>query len=301
VSSSTTAPPPAYNPVAIGDSPSVAVPWGWHSENGPFVCFCYDARWRTVAYRLANRRHNMTPDQDSGGTPWLREVWEGVGVAQNFVGAKQVIDDWAAMSGVSEWLAVRTVSGSLAEEPAVLEALEESGGSHPAEFGAALRGGVVLAKKWVGGWSFTTLPSDVVRTIADHSLVVTRAEELLGANPFGWAAGGSFTPGDQLYLMDMAADAADKLRKGDLEGAGKAGDVYWTYAAACAKTTSPHADYMKARVAGALGGFPLDAEANTLFLLTPPEKRERVMAMLPGWRELPFRVTPWGARLAGVF
>jgi hypothetical protein len=60
-------------------------------------------------------------------------------------------------------------------------------------------------------------------------------------------------------------------------------------------------DYMKARMAGALGGFPMDFEATTLFLIVPPDKRERVMAMLPGWRELPFRVTPWGARLAGVF
>jgi hypothetical protein len=108
----------------------------------------------------------------------------------------------------------------------------------------------------------------------------------------------------------MTLDIERYLRVGDLDRAGKVGDVYWDCWSKAMGGPSP-ADpvYVAARTAGALAGSPMGwgfeedgaRVVDTLLLFAPPSHRDRVLAAMPGWRALPFTITPFGARVCGAF
>jgi hypothetical protein len=298
----TTAPLPDYNLAATAIAPSVLVPWGWHDKTGVsgLICLCYNAYQRTVCYQMAGRKRAMERGASGGHLSFGRH-WERVGASYLDYGAQHVRDDWSTWDGADEWLAFRGAAGLNVDTQAVLKCLD--GYPHPGPFGSALLGGVVLARKWVGGWSFTQPSFEIVQQLSEQFLMVTRADGLLFSNTLLWdGCNGSLNDRDRLVLGDIAVSIWTELTRGRFKEAGKAGDVYWArYAEALNMQGPSESVYVKARTSGALMGFPVDFGCNTLCLIVPKEDRGRVLAQMDGWRELPFRITPWGARLAGVF
>jgi D-glycero-alpha-D-manno-heptose-7-phosphate kinase len=105
-------------------------------------------------------------------------------------------------------------------------------------------------------------------------------------------------------LRDLAYEAREALRAGDVDGIGEMLHEGWNLKKGIAGGISnPSIDraYAAARAAGAAGGKILGAGGGGFLLLfAPPAKRRAVLRALPSWREIPFGLEPEGSKIVYV-
>lgn len=100
---------------------------------------------------------------------------------------------------------------------------------------------------------------------------------------------------------DLANQAVNALKVGNIEEVGKLLDKYWTLKKKLnSKVTNKEIDtmYKKAKKAGAIGGKIVGAGAGGFMLLVvPQEKREAVIKTLKGYEPLDFKFDKLGSRV----
>ncbi|MBI5241985.1 MAG: GHMP kinase [Elusimicrobia bacterium] len=105
-------------------------------------------------------------------------------------------------------------------------------------------------------------------------------------------------------MRQLAEFARRELQLGMVDSLGELLHEGWVLKRGLAAGVSnPAIDraYALARRGGAAGGKILGAGGGGFLLLfCPPNKRERVRASLPGWREIPFRFEPEGSKIVYV-
>ncbi len=105
-------------------------------------------------------------------------------------------------------------------------------------------------------------------------------------------------------MRELAAFARRELQLGMVESLGELLHESWELKKSLAQGISnPKIDraYAAARRAGAVGGKVLGAGGGGFLLLfCPPKKRQRVLAALKGWREIPFQFEPEGSKIIYV-
>ena len=105
-------------------------------------------------------------------------------------------------------------------------------------------------------------------------------------------------------LRDLAYEAREALRGGDVDGLGEMLHEGWLLKKGIAGGISnPAIDraYAAACAAGAAGGKILGAGGGGFLLLfAPPAKRRAVLRALPSWREIPFGLEPEGSKIVYV-
>ena len=105
-------------------------------------------------------------------------------------------------------------------------------------------------------------------------------------------------------LRDLAYEAREALRAGDVDGLGEMLHEGWLLKKGIAGGISnPAIDraYAAACAAGAVGGKILGAGGGGFLLLfAPPAKRRAVLRALASWREIPFGLEPEGSKIVYV-
>ncbi len=268
---------PEFNRCAVAISPSVIAPWGWHARTSPVVCICYNAYNRSVVFRRENREVCAAFSLRSSA------YWERFGICPRGYGHQEITDDWSVPNRVDEWLALKACTG--------IEGVDFKGIYIN---GAASRGGAMVEENGI----YTPFMDTVVEKLGTHLLMIAPPESNECVDRFG---DDNISCSNLPALTEITQHLIGHLGRGDFDTAGKIGDIYWSHWSKGTNLPQPSSrHYVGARTAGALGGFPLNTDG-ALALLVPPERRDRVIASLPGWNSLPFTVTPWGARLCGLF
>ncbi|MFI5361444.1 MAG: GHMP kinase [Elusimicrobiota bacterium] len=105
-------------------------------------------------------------------------------------------------------------------------------------------------------------------------------------------------------MRDLAYEAREALRAGDIEGLGEMLHEGWMLKKGISGGISNPAinrAYEAARAAGAAGGKILGAGGGGFLLLfAPPAKRRAVRRALASWREIPFGLEPEGSKIVYV-
>ena len=105
-------------------------------------------------------------------------------------------------------------------------------------------------------------------------------------------------------MRDLAYEAREALRAGDIEGLGEMLHEGWMLKKGISGGISNPAinrAYESARAAGAAGGKILGAGGGGFLLLfAPPAKRRAVRRALASWREIPFGLEPEGSKIVYV-
>ena len=105
-------------------------------------------------------------------------------------------------------------------------------------------------------------------------------------------------------LRDLAYEAREALRAGDVDGLGEMLHEGWLLKKGISGGISSPAinrAYEAARAAGASGGKILGAGGGGFLLLfAPPAKRRAVRRALASWREIPFGLEPEGSKIVYV-
>jgi D-glycero-alpha-D-manno-heptose-7-phosphate kinase len=105
-------------------------------------------------------------------------------------------------------------------------------------------------------------------------------------------------------LRDLAYEAREALRAGDIDGLGEMLHEGWMLKKGISggiSSPSINRAYETARAAGAAGGKILGAGGGGFLLLfAPPAKRRAVRRALASWREIPFGLEPEGSKIVYV-